>query len=451
MQFRKYLIMTAIILAATACDDPYNDAVKDTEYVTNDPKFPPTPLDNWLLYNFTQPFNIEVKYRWDASEADLYRTLVPPKVTQVQPLMEVVKSVWIDPYDQLAGGSFIKTYCPKQFLLIGSARYNIDGTFTLGTAEGGRKVVLYVVNDFVPEDRSALKTMLHIVHHEFGHILNQKIPYPSSFREITGGAYTSDWRFTSIAQARANGFITNYAMASPDEDFVEMVATMLIQGKEGYEAILDCETSATSLAILRKKEELVVQYYKESFNIDFYELQNAVQEAINAIAPPDEDPEELPPLFDQWGFDKDNKSVRFDLSLLNEPAEFSQRFIQDRSRMYNGGYNLDPNFKLYFTSEDQLALRQFYYALDDEDRDNKPMTYYFYFSKDDEGVVSLEFSDLDENAAFLRDNLEVGAVGSFFANRFFTIDWLQTCTGQSFVGFYPEDSPDNFAFGMLEN
>jgi substrate import-associated zinc metallohydrolase lipoprotein len=451
MQFRKYLIMTALILAALACDDPYNDAVQDTDYVTNDPKFPPTELDNWLLNNFTQPFNIEVKYRWDASEADLYRTLVPPKVTQVQPLMEVVKSVWIDPYDQLAGGSFIKTYCPKQFLLIGSARYNIDGTFTLGTAEGGRKVVLYVVNDFVPEERSALKSMLHIVHHEFGHILNQKIPYPSSFREISGGAYTGDWRFSSIAQARANGFITNYAMASPDEDFVEMVAVMLMEGKEGYQAILDCQTNANSLAIIRKKEQLVVQYYKESFNIDFYALQDAVQEAINTIAPPDEDPEELPPLFDQWGFDKEKKTVRFDLSMLNEPAEFAARFSQDRARMYNGGYNLDPNFKLYFSSEEELTLRMYYYALDDEDRVNRPITYYFFFSKNDEGIASIYFRGLDENAEFLRDELEVGATASFFANREFTIDWIQTCTGQSFVGFFPEDSPDDFSFGMLEN
>ncbi len=67
-------------------------------------------------------------------------------------------------------------------------------------------------------------------------------------------------------------------MASPDEDFVEMVATMLIEGKDGYEAILACEANSNSRAILKKKEQLVVQYYKEAFNIDFYALQTAVQE-----------------------------------------------------------------------------------------------------------------------------------------------------------------------------
>jgi substrate import-associated zinc metallohydrolase lipoprotein len=453
MSLKKYFITLTIILAVTACEDPYNNAVDsaDTDYVTNDPDFPATALDNWLLNNFTQPFNIEVKYRWDASEADLYKTLAPPKVSQVQPLMEVVKDVWINPYTELAGESFIKTYCPKQFLLIGSARYNIDGTFTLGTAEGGRKVVLYVVNDFDAEDRSALKTMLHIVHHEFGHILNQKVAYPSSFREITGGGYTSDWRFSSVAQARANGFITNYAMASPDEDFVEMIATMLIEGREGYEAILACETTANARAILKRKEQLVVQYYKDAFNIDFYGLQTAVQDAINEIAPPDEGPEPLPPVFDQWGFDREKKTVRFDLTMLNEPAEFASRFSQDHTRMHNAGYRLDPNFKLYFSSENELSLKMYYYALDDEDRVYQQATFYFFVNHTDDGKVALPFAGADENGQFLVDNLQVGAVAAFFGNRTFTIDWVETCTGQTYVGFVPQDSPANYSFGMLEN
>lgn len=453
MQLKKYFIVMTIILAATACEDGYNNAVDvaDTDYVTNDPKHPPTQLDSWLMNNFTQPFNIEVKYQWDASEADLYRTLVPPKISQVQPLMEVVKYVWLDPYNALAGSTFIKTYCPKQFLLIGSARYNIDGTFTLGTAEGGRKVVLYVVNDFLPEDRSALKTMLHIVHHEFGHILNQKISYPSSFREITAGAYTADWRFASVPQARANGFITNYAMASPDEDFVEMVATMLIEGREGYEAMLACEANSSSRMILKKKEQLVVQYYKDAFNIDFYALQTAVQEAINEIAPPDEGPEPLPPVFDQWGFDKEKTSVRFDLARLSEPAEFVGRFNQDYARMYNAGYSLDPNFKLYFSGESELSLKMYYYALDDEDRVYQQANFYFFVSHMDDGTVALDFAGADDNGLYLLDNLQVGAVAAFFGNRTFTIDWLQTCSGQTYVGFIPKDSPVNYSFGMLEN
>jgi hypothetical protein len=226
---------------------------------------------------------------------------------------------------------------------------------------------------------------------------------------------------------------------------------MLIAGKEGYEAILACETNATSHAILRKKEQFVIQYYKDAFNIDFYSLQTMVQEAVNRIAPPDEEPEELPPLFDEWGFDKEKKTVRFDLATLNEPAEFAARFNQDHTRMRNAGYNLDFNFKLFFTAENELALKMYYYALDDEDRVFQPATFFFYFTRFDDGSVALDYTGADENGQRLRDDYEVGAVAGFFANRRFTIDWIQTCAGENYVGFFPKDSPGNHSFGMLEN
>jgi substrate import-associated zinc metallohydrolase lipoprotein len=453
MHYKKYIFSALVFVFLISCEDSYNDAVdpSKTDYVTNDGNHPPTELDSWLLENFTHPFNIEVKYRWDASEGDVYRTLVPPKVAQVQPVMEVVKNVWIDPYGSVAGGTFVKTYCPKQFLLIGSARYNLDGTFTLGTAEGGRKVVLYVVNEFVPSDRSAVKSMMHIVHHEFGHILNQKVSYPSAFREVTPGGYTSDWRFSSLGQARAKGFITNYAMSSPDEDFVEMVATMLIEGKEGYEAILECETSPAGLQILRKKEQLVIQYYKEAFNIDFYSLQTKVQEAIDQIAPPDDGPEELPPLFDQWGFGKEKTTVRFDLSVLNEPFQFVARYNQDNAILHNAGLALDSDFKLYFTDENQLALRLYYYDLSDEDKVYQQANFYYFLQREPDGSVTMFLDYGDENALYLNNVLKAGALNSFFGNRTFNIEWLQSCTGQVYVAFYPKDSPENYSFGMLEN
>ncbi|SHH23860.1 substrate import-associated zinc metallohydrolase lipoprotein [Chryseolinea serpens] len=454
MKTQKRTLLTILILVVLTlgCQDVYNDKVdpSKTDYVTNDNNHTDSELDKWLLSNFTYPYNIEVKYHWDASEGDLFRTLVPPKVSQVQPVMEVVKKVWIDPYSDLAGAAFIKKYCPKQFLMIGSARYNPDGTFTLGTAEGGRKVMLYVVNSFEPTQRSAVKQLMHIVQHEFGHILNQTVSYPSSFREVTPGAYTSDWRFNSVAQARAAGFITNYAMASPDEDFVEMIATMLIEGKEGYEAILACETNSASLALLRKKEALVAQYYRESFNIDFYALQTKVQEAINNIAPPGPGPEELPPLADEWGFDKENTTLRFDLTLMNEPSEFSRRFAQDNRIIHDAGFALDYNFKLYYTSENELALKLYYYDLSDDAKVYQQAVFYYFLTPHEDGTIDLLFSYADDNATHLNNDLGVGALNAFFANRKFRFNWVQTCSGDVFVGLYPQDSPENFSFGVLE-
>jgi substrate import-associated zinc metallohydrolase lipoprotein len=62
--------------------------------------------------------------------------------------MSSVKRVWIDPYILQGENFFFKKYCPKLFVLAGSANWNLDGSITLGTAEGGRKIVLYLLNDF---------------------------------------------------------------------------------------------------------------------------------------------------------------------------------------------------------------------------------------------------------------------------------------------------------------
>jgi substrate import-associated zinc metallohydrolase lipoprotein len=452
MHKRKYLILVMLLAAAVGCDDAYNDTVDPgrTDYVNNDNKNK-TELDNWLLAEFTQPYNIEVKYRWDASEGDIYRTLVPPKTGQIQPVMDVVKKVWIQPYADVAGGMFIKNYCPKQFLLIGSARYNLDGTFTLGTAEGGRKVVLYVINEFQQTDRNGLKAMMHTVHHEFAHILNQKVAYPAAFRELAAGQYTNDWRFISLNQARASGFITNYAMSSPDEDFVEMVAVMLMEGKEGYEALLQCQANDGSKRILEQKEQIVVQYFRDAFGINFYQLQEKVQLAMNQIAPPDDDPTELPPLFDVWGHDKENKAVTFDLFVMNEPQEFVGRFNQDNLVMHEAGLALDYNFKLYFATETELALRLYYYEVSDEARVFKQANFYYFFERKDDGTVGLVLAYGDENALYLANELKASALAGYFNDRVFRIEWLEGCTKDVFVAFYPVNSPENYCFGVLSN
>lgn len=244
---------------------------------------PKQPIDTWLETTFTKPYNIEVKYRWDPYEVPLDRTLVPPLVSQVQPAMEAVKSIWIDPYEKEAGSTFIKTFCPKQYVLVGSANWNGNGTITLGTAEGGRKVVLYQINDFSKKDVAGVKQMLHTIHHEFGHILHQNILYPLAYKQITPGSYTSQWYNVDDATASSLGFITTYAMSGADEDFVEMIATMLVDGKAGFDAKVNAITSTTGKAALRQKEQIVVDYFKNAYGIDFRSLQTRTQDAITTF------------------------------------------------------------------------------------------------------------------------------------------------------------------------
>ena len=258
------------------------------------------PIDNWLYDNLTKPYNISVKYKWDQFELELNKNLIPPQEEKIVPVMEAVKKVWIDTYIAEAGDVFIKTYCPKFFVLCGSASWNTDGTITLGTAEGGRKIVLYVLNDFrtkamtdyTPSDSNTVKQMFHTIEHEFGHILHQNVLYPEGFKRITPGFYTANWNNVSDNAARRDGFVTAYAMSAPDEDFVEMISMMLIEGRAGFDKIVSSIpagtsingiTQANAIAKLRKKEAMVVAYYKDVWGIDFYRLQLRVREAVDEL------------------------------------------------------------------------------------------------------------------------------------------------------------------------
>jgi len=254
------------------------------------------PIDQWLFDTLTVPYNIATKYKWDQFELEVNKTIVPPKEEKVIPVMRTVKKVWIDPYIAQAGLFFFKKYSPKLFVLAGSASWNLDGSITLGTAEGGRKIVLYLLNDFrnktmpgyVPADSAIVKQMFHVIHHEFGHILDQNIRRPIEFDAVTQGFYTADWINTNDYEARKDGFITAYALSSPFEDFVEMISIMLIEGRSGFDGIVNSisgtstrgTTSDQAKAKLRQKETLVVNYFKQAWNIDFYTLQTRVRNAI---------------------------------------------------------------------------------------------------------------------------------------------------------------------------
>lgn len=78
MRKLKYFAGIAAALMLWGCSedkfvpDQYLNGLGGDEYVLNE-------IDEWIIDNYTRPYNMEVKYRWDQSELDLNRTLVPIK------------------------------------------------------------------------------------------------------------------------------------------------------------------------------------------------------------------------------------------------------------------------------------------------------------------------------------------------------------------------------------
>jgi substrate import-associated zinc metallohydrolase lipoprotein len=143
-------------------------------------------------------------------------------------------------------------------------------------------MLLYEVNIYsrLKKDSNTFKQTMHTMHHEFGHILHQNVLYPVAFKTISTG-YTGNWYNISDAQARQMGFITSYAQAGPDEDFVEMISSMLAGGPNGpsggydeYERLLTQagSTTSTGYKTIKAKEAVVVDYFQRVWNIDFYAL-----------------------------------------------------------------------------------------------------------------------------------------------------------------------------------
>ena len=63
---------------------------------------------------------------------------------------------------------------------------------------------------------------------------------------------------------------------------------MLIEGRSGFDGIVNSitgtsargTTAAEAKAKLKQKESLIVNYFKQAWNIDFYTLQTRVRNAI---------------------------------------------------------------------------------------------------------------------------------------------------------------------------
>ena len=290
-QMNKLLLAAFLILLITAsCRKDNNGSLSTPPYGLGGDTWAQNNIDKWIYDSLTVPFNIAVKYRWDAWELQLDKTLVPPDTSKVIPSLQGLKTVCFQPYiDQTGSTALLRKYAPKNFVLVGSPQYNYNGSITLGQAEGGTKITLYLINYFsrLKKDSASFKQMIHTIHHEFGHILHQNVLFSPTYKTITGN-YTATWFNVSDASARTQGFITAYAMAAPEEDFVEMIGTMLSGGPGGttgydnYEKLLTQAGSTTSAGYLaiKAKEAIVVDYFAKTWNIDFYALQTKCRAAL---------------------------------------------------------------------------------------------------------------------------------------------------------------------------
>lgn len=267
----------------TACSDDNldNQSIFDTTVPQRN------AFESWILENYTKPYNIDLKYRFEDIESDFKYNVTPAAVNKSVALAKLVKYLWIDAYEELAGREFIATYCPKVMHFVGSPEYEKSGgSMVLGTAEGGLKITLFNVNGLDPKnpDPEVLNEwFFKTMHHEFAHILHQTKNYSTDFNTISAGKYTGPgWMNITNAVARQRGFVSNYASTETQEDFVETIAIYVTYTDAEWQAVLR-EAGTSGAAIILQKLEMVQEYLAESWSINLDELHEIVQERAKHI------------------------------------------------------------------------------------------------------------------------------------------------------------------------
>lgn len=407
-----------------------------------------TSIDQWLLDSLTTPYNIAVKYRWDPWELNLDKTLTPPDESKIIPAMSAIKRVWIDPYNQETGSElFIKKYSPKQFKLVGSVEYNYNGTVLLGQAEGGNNIAFFDINqNFDRDPVRSIKRMIQTSHHEFAHILHQNVLYPQEFRGLSSqfgrAGYTGTWFNVADTTALRNGYITPYSMASADEDFVEMIANMLMEGKSRFDELVST-TDNVAQQIFRRKEQFVVAYFKSVWNIDFYSLQNRVQAALYSVAP-------IEVIENAYGFGRTYTIASVDTlrpAVLPQSTTFRNLFTTVRN---NVAAIPSPTLKLdsFYLAEVNpgIAILAIFLTVNGEE----PALAQFQYNVSQSATsYTYTYVGEDGNGAFIKDAVQ--PLLDYFANTF-TVSWLvkPDVTIYPRAKFSPQGSPNSYFNAFLQ-
>lgn len=435
-----YMILLLTVIASCKKEKDLNVDITKSNLDT----YAKGSLDEWLDNNFLNPYNIEVLYRFDRYQADISKEVAPVKEDKVQPIMEGVDAVFIKPYLEMTGKGFLLPLLPKEIALFGSGEYS-DNQLTLGTADAGRQINLYVVNSY---DRNSFESVMgtperpaafHTMHHEFVHILNQNIPVPPSFEDISGNYVGASWvgAANPTSVARNFGFITRYSRNNKNEDFAEMASTLLVGGQNQFEWYLNQATDPTAVTKLRKKEQAVVDYYKSSFGLDFRTLQDKVRTAIETYAPVTK----LPLSF--WLNEGSFKGFTADRTAANQAPAFNTAYVNAAN--------------LLLTSPSRLSLRptvELVFADVIEDRENMILKFTagdFSFWYDltanitvgEPGTLKLTLATTQgtttpyANGDFIKTQMK--PILDYFTTKTFTIKWVENIfpgSKNSRMGFF---------------
>ena len=274
------------------------------------------PIQQYFKQNFLDPFGSYVAYDYQDKYVDITKIGVPPRREVLIPIGDLIKTAWIEPYNQAAdeGEAFLHQYFPKEIILLGSSLRNPEGTVTLGIAESGVRMTFANINQYDPKapkekNKAWVDEAFRTLHHEFTHIIDQNFRFdPQPFLELSEDKYTSPntWTRLTLDQAVSRGMVTPYGTSNPAEDFAELLAYIITSPPDHFSQLylteypcnnfIDpnhteydklraednyklCQEVNAGRRIIQKKYELVKNYFRQQVGVDLLELRDTFLEA----------------------------------------------------------------------------------------------------------------------------------------------------------------------------
>ena len=291
-RLRYILGLASIALLPVSCNP---DSISPESVITLD-EVTYNQFDKWLKQNYVDTYNISFRYRYEEIEADYAYYTVPAKYENCVMMAHILKHVCLEAYDEVADAHFIRAYFPKLIHCTGQWLYRNNGTFLMGSAEGGRKINLDGLNyldEYMTSAHDLNYYYIKTIHHEFTHILNQTRNYPASFQFITGtnyiGGVWSDAPYNQEGYYLSHGFVSAYAQQEHSEDFAEMLSIYVTYSESEWDLLLKSASqyttdfniqNGTSLQdgaeLILAKLDMVKAYMKGIWSIDLDELRNTV-------------------------------------------------------------------------------------------------------------------------------------------------------------------------------
>jgi substrate import-associated zinc metallohydrolase lipoprotein len=288
MKTRYLALLSIIALIAVSCYKEDDINVPQKDYVdSND------PIDIYIYDNFIKKYGVAVRYKYVDRYVDQTKRVTPPYRESVEPMLDFVTNLWIDPFLRVPNGKkFFEDHVPAEVVLIGSQMFNNDGTVTLGVADAGARITLTEVDFIDTTNMTWVLQQIHTMYHEFAHIVHQRYNLPPSWNTISPAGYTSagSWYNLTDAEALVRGFVSPYATSSFNEDFAETVAFLLFD-KDFYAKYINDEDDSNGQcapciqrndgrAMLRKKYTAIIEHYKQYVSVDLLQVREVVQEKL---------------------------------------------------------------------------------------------------------------------------------------------------------------------------